>query len=179
MTRVLPIAGSAMTTTFFVGAAVPSYCFPIETSPLVRHARQVDLTSHGCLLLSPDHAFTYDHLPTSKLPLLLSFLPSKTVRARKGNKPRPEARASAGPAELRAGRVSESRPPEGHEDLKKLIHGYHGFGILSLIRALLFKGCRFGTLAIVGIALLIGQWMGPVGFIAFKVTTEDIKLCAG
>lgn len=60
-----------------------------------------------------------------------------------------------------------------------MVLGYSGFGILSLIRALMFRGWLSFMLAITGIVLLVGQWMGPVGFIAFKLTTEDMEICEG
>lgn len=76
---------------------------------------------------------------------------------------------------------TQGGPPLGHEELKQLIGGYKGFGILSLIRALMFKDCRSCMLAWIGVVLLLGQWTGPVGFIAFKFTTElqDMAICEG
>lgn len=94
--------------------------------------------------------------------------------ARPRGKARPAAVAGARKAPPPgAGR----RAPEGHEQLKDLIKGYKGFGILSLIRALMFRGWRSCLLALTGVVLLLGQWTGPVGFIAFKVTTEKYEFC--
>lgn len=76
-------------------------------------------------------------------------------------------------------RPSLGSAPPGHDELKALVDGYKGFGILTLIRVLMFRSFRFFLLSLVGIVLLIGQWTGPVGFIAFKVTTDDLTLCPG
>lgn len=67
----------------------------------------------------------------------------------------------------------------GQEELKVLVDGYKGFGMLSLIRVLIFRDCRSFLLAMIGILLLVGQWAGPVGFIAFKLESEDISACDG
>lgn len=67
----------------------------------------------------------------------------------------------------------------GQEELKVLVDGYKGFGMLSLIRVLIFRDFRSFLLAMMGILLLMGQWAGPVGFIAFKLESEDISACDG
>lgn len=69
--------------------------------------------------------------------------------------------------------------PAGHEELKSLVEEYKGFGIICLIRALMFKNCRSTLLAFVGVVLLVGQWAGPVGFIAFKLENENVTACDG
>lgn len=71
----------------------------------------------------------------------------------------------------------DRQPLAGHEELKDLIKGYKGFGILSLIRALMFRDGRSCLLALTGVVLVLGQWTGPVGFIAFKVTNETYEFC--
>lgn len=67
--------------------------------------------------------------------------------------------------------------PAEREELKMLIEGYRGFGLLSVIRALMFSSFRGFMVSLMGIALLIGQWAGPIGFIAFKLESEDITEC--
>lgn len=60
-----------------------------------------------------------------------------------------------------------------------MIDGYKGFGMLSLIRVLIFRDFRSFLLAMIGVLLVVGQWAGPVGFIAFKLESEDISACDG
>lgn len=65
------------------------------------------------------------------------------------------------------------------QELKDLIVDYKGFGILTLIRLLLFRSCRATLLAFTGIMLLVGQWVGPVGYGAAKIISTDFMWCQG
>lgn len=69
--------------------------------------------------------------------------------------------------------------PLGRDELKALLGEYRGFGMFSLIRALLFRGWRHAGLAFVSLLLLVGQWAGPFGFIAFKLRMLDHDDCPG
>lgn len=69
--------------------------------------------------------------------------------------------------------------PVGHERLKDLLENYRGFGMFSLIRALLFRGKRHAGLALISLLLLVGQWAGPFGFIAFKLRMLKLDDCPG
>lgn len=99
----------------------------------------------------------------------------KTLRTR-ASKPGPSATIAINSAgDARGGPSAEQEQAK----LKALIDGYKGFGILSIIRVLMFRDCRSCMLALVGLLLLVGQWTGPVGFIAFKLETEDMAVCEG
>lgn len=65
------------------------------------------------------------------------------------------------------------------EELKALLGEYRGFGMFSLIRALLFRDWRHAGLALVSLLLLVGQWAGPFGFIAFKLRMLELDDCPG
>lgn len=69
--------------------------------------------------------------------------------------------------------------PLGRDELKELLGEYRGFGMFSLIRALLFRGWRHAGLALVSLLLLVGQWAGPLGFIAFKLRMLELDDCPG
>lgn len=75
--------------------------------------------------------------------------------------------------------VGSPRTHAGHRELKAMIQEYKGFGILSIIRLLIFRGCGSFLLALIGTLLLVGQWAGPAGFIAFKLETDDMYFCKG
>lgn len=77
--------------------------------------------------------------------------------------------------------ASQNGPPipVGHDELRALLGDYRGFGMFSLIRALLFRGWRHAGLALISILLLVGQWAGPLGFIAFKIRTSELHECPG
>lgn len=70
-------------------------------------------------------------------------------------------------------------PSSGSDELKALVADYRGFGMFSLIRALLFRGWRSGLLAVLSTLLLVGQWAGPFGFIAFKIRMLELDDCPG
>ena len=85
--------------------------------------------------------------------------------------------AAVEPETARALRADGLGPAE-LDSLKTLISEYKGFGLLSLVRALMFSGgCRDFMISLMGLALLIGQWAGPIGFIAFKLRSEDVTEC--
>lgn len=66
------------------------------------------------------------------------------------------------------------------QELKALIVDYKGFGILTLIRLLLFRNFRCMLLGIMGVMLMIGQWAGPVGYSAAKFTNDEgLTWCDG
>lgn len=70
-------------------------------------------------------------------------------------------------------------PPSGSEELKALVEEYRGFGMFSLIRVLSFRGWRCRLLALLSALLVVGQWAGPFGFIAFKIRTMESEHCPG
>eukprot|EP00752_Nemacystus_decipiens_P007138 g6391.t1 len=67
--------------------------------------------------------------------------------------------------------------PVGRDKLIELLGEYRGFGMFSLIRSLLFRGWRHAGLALISLLLLVGQWAGPLGFIAFKLRMLDHDDC--
>lgn len=65
------------------------------------------------------------------------------------------------------------------QELKNLISGYKGFGLLSLIRALIFRSWRCTCLALVSAMMIFGQWIGPIGFVSAKLKSVEFEWCAG
>lgn len=75
----------------------------------------------------------------------------------------------------------DTSPPD-YDKMKQVFKQYDGFGMLSLVRALSSRssrGWRSTRLALIGVALLVGQWVGPVGYVAHKLVGEDVSVCPG
>lgn len=134
--------------------------FPLPTGPHTMHHSNC---LHGSRQLSP-----------APFPRLV-VVPRQAAGAFSRTKPAMIPAATSGHPRFRnAQEVGFAR-----QELKNLILEYKGFGILTLIRLLLFRSFRSTLLGLTGIMLLIGQWVGPVGYAAAKIVSAEFMWCQG
>lgn len=83
---------------------------------------------------------------------------------------------------VRETKYVETLIPPAERELKELVIGYKGFGMISLIVTLASSKKLWMPHLLLAMCLLVGQWAGPVGFAAAEarqVQTTMQGFCPG